>query len=116
MSSLTPLSPALSINERRDRSAITLYLVGELELEGAELLRVRLDELRRTYRGRLILDLRGLQFVASAGIAVLIAAEAYARRDGWVLEVRPGPPQVQRVFDICGLGDALPFTDAGHSG
>ncbi len=82
----------------------------DTRIGGSEHLRRRLETLRRTYRGRLVIDLGGRDFVPSTGIATLIDADAYARRDGWVLQLRPGPPEVQRVFALCGLLRRLPFT------
>lgn len=102
--------PVLGIEELRGSGRVTLRVHGELDAAGSEPLRDRLDVLRRTYRGRLVIDLRGVTFIASAGVAVLVEADAYARRDGWVLELRQGPPEVRRVFEVSGLLDRLPFT------
>jgi anti-anti-sigma factor len=102
--------PVLRIDERRHRRTITLALSGELDIAGGQALEARLDQLRRTYRGRLVIDLSELTFVSSSGIAVLVRADTCARHDGWVLELRQGPPPVRRVFEICGLADRLPFS------
>lgn len=110
MGSLAMSDPVLQVDEHRHRGTITLTLHGELDIAGGEVLRARLDELRRTYRGRLVIDLSGLEFVSSTGIAVLMHAHRYARGGGWVLQLRPGPPMVQRVFEIAGLDDRLPFS------
>jgi stage II sporulation protein AA (anti-sigma F factor antagonist) len=100
----------LQIDEHRHAGQITLALTGELDIVGGELLRARLDDLRRTYRGRLVIDLGGLTFLSSTGIAVLMHAHGYARTDGWRLQLRQGPPEVRRVFELCGLLEHLPFT------
>jgi anti-sigma B factor antagonist len=101
--------PVLRIDEHRHRGTIRLALSGELDIAGGRALEARLDELRRTYRGRLVVDLSALTFVSSTGIAVLVHAHRYAEHDGWLLELRHGPPDVRRVFEICGLADRLPF-------
>jgi anti-anti-sigma factor len=85
---------------------------GELDLDGASTLRGHLDRLKRSYRGRLVLDLGAVEFIQSAGIAVLLEANAYASRDGWTLQIRPGPAHVQRVLGFTGMADRLPLTDA----
>ena len=110
MGSSTMPDAVLQIDERRHAGQITLALAGELDIEGGELLRTRLDELRRTYRGGLVIDLGGLTFVSSTGIAVLVHAHSYAQADGWRLQLRQGPSEVRRVFEICGLLEHLPFT------
>jgi anti-sigma B factor antagonist len=58
------------------------------------------------------LDLSGLRFIDSTGIGVLFRLEADARERGVALSILPGPREVQRVFELAGLGDALPFTPA----
>jgi anti-anti-sigma factor len=78
-------------------------------IAGGQALEARLDQLRRTYRGRLAIDLSEVTFVSSSGIAVVVHAHRYAQHDGWVLELRQGPPDVRRVVQICGLADRLPF-------
>jgi anti-anti-sigma factor len=101
--------PVLHIDEHRHRGTIRLALSGELDIVGGQALEARLDQLRRTYRGRLVIDLSVVTFVSSTGIAVLVHAHSYAQHDGWVLELRQGPSDVRRVFQICGLADRLPF-------
>jgi anti-anti-sigma factor len=103
------LPAPLTIDERRGLGRISLVLDGELDLSGTRHLAEHLAQLRRTYRGRLVLDLRGLTWVDSSALGVLISADAYARQDGWVLEIVPGAPEIQRVFARCGLLDQLPF-------
>jgi anti-sigma B factor antagonist len=102
---------SIVIDERHGGGALTLRLRGELDLEGASCLRAHLERLQRSYRGRLVLDLGEVEFIQSAGIAVLLEADGYARRDGWMLEIRPGPAHVQRVLRFTGVLDHLPFTE-----
>ena len=56
-----------------------------------------------------VLDLRELTFMDSSGLRLILSAHAAARRDGAILEIVPGPPSVQRVFQICGVEDELRF-------
>jgi anti-sigma B factor antagonist len=58
-----------------------------------------------------VIDLRQLTFLDSTGIAALVEADSYARRDGWNLAIVKGPPQVQRVLELCGLTEVLPLAD-----
>ena len=56
-----------------------------------------------------VLDLAGLEFIDSTGLRVIVRGAEAARRDGWELRLRHGPPAVQRVFEIAGVLGALPF-------
>lgn len=58
------------------------------------------------------LDLSNLRFIDSTGIGVLLRLTSEAERRGVDLSIRPAPREVQRVFEVTGVGDALPFTDA----
>src|SRR3954447_22168416 len=58
---------------------------------------------------RVVLDLAALEFIDSTGLRVIARGAEAAHRDGWELRVRPGPPAVQRVFEIAGVLVALPF-------
>ena len=66
-----------------------------------------LSTLAQTHKGLIDIDLRQLTFLDSTGVA----ADSYARRDGWSLTIVKGPPQVQRVLEICGLTEVLPLAD-----
>ncbi len=56
-----------------------------------------------------LLDLRELTFMDSSGLRLILKAHAAARREGWSLQIVPGPPAVQRVFEICGVANELGF-------
>jgi anti-anti-sigma factor len=110
MSSITLALP-LTIDERRAAGAVRLNLAGKLDLTGAAQLTDHLTVLRRSYRGRLVVDLRDVTVISSAAVAVLLDADAYSRRGGWVLElVHPSPP-VQRTVARLGLLGRLPLRD-----
>jgi hypothetical protein len=85
-------------------------LVGEVTLRPRPREQVPVDARAnpsRTHRHRPTpADVLGLN-----GVTALVAADSYARRDGWSLAIVKGPPQVQRVPEICGLTEALPLAD-----
>ena len=58
----------------------------------------------------LTLDLSSLQFIDSTGIGVLVRMSDEAQRRGVELAITPGRPEVQRVFEVAGLDDVLPFS------
>jgi anti-anti-sigma factor len=89
----------------------TLTLVGELDLATTPRLNEYLTTLARTHKGLVVIDLRQLTFLDSTGVTALVTADSYARRDGWNLAIVKGPPQVQRVLEICGLTEVLPLAD-----
>ena len=58
---------------------------------------------------RIDLDLRGLEFIDSTGMGVIVRLNREARGRGVQLRLRRGPRSVHRVFELSGLADALPF-------
>ena len=57
----------------------------------------------------LTLDLRNVTFIDSTGVGVLLRIHEEAERRGVELAIEPGPPEVQRVFEVAGLTGLLPF-------
>jgi anti-anti-sigma factor len=55
-----------------------------------------------------VLDLRGLAFIGSSGLRVIVLAH---RRLAERLVVVKGPRSVQRVFELCDMDRPLPFVD-----
>ena len=58
---------------------------------------------------RLTLDLSQLTFMDSTGLGLVLSAQRLCRASGAEFALVPGPRQVQRVFEITGLLDVLPF-------
>jgi anti-sigma B factor antagonist len=101
--------PSFAITLTRGPGRVTLALAGEMDMTTTPRLQKYLSTLAQTHQGAIVIDLRQLTFVDSTGIRALVAADRHARRDGWHLTILNGPPHVQRVFEISGLSDVLPF-------
>lgn len=107
----------MDIDEYEHDGAHTLRLRGELDAAAVPSLEARVRGLCATDHVRgIALDLSGLLFVDSVGIAAIVLAARLCSVRGLELELLPGPRSVQRVFESTGLLDALPFRDAGASG
>jgi anti-anti-sigma factor len=72
-------------------------------------------EIRRAEDGdaeRIVLDLRELEFLDASGIRLLLHLSARSQSNGGRLRItRARLPQVQRVIELTGAGDVLPFVD-----
>lgn len=87
-----------------------IALNGELDLATVpiaeeELLRVEASE------DLIVLDLRGLTFVDSTGLRLMIAADRRARERNAAFVIVEGPPQVRRLFDLSGIAGHLEVID-----
>jgi anti-sigma B factor antagonist len=83
---------------------------GDLDMSTVEdveaALRSALDEGAK----RLIVDLRGLQFMDSTGITLLTRFNNASQRDGFDLALVRGDERIERLFMLTGLHEYFTFT------
>lgn len=85
-----------------------LTLTGELDLATAPELRAALYDAAEDAE-LVIVDLTALAFMDSAGLFTIVTAHRQFRDAGRRLALTPGQRQVQRIFELAGLADKLPF-------
>jgi anti-anti-sigma factor len=109
---LHPTHPgdALTIRSGRDDATWVIALHGELDLANGRELERELGRAEASDVDEIVLDLGALQFVDSTGIRLLLEATQRSVGDGGRLRILRGPEHVHRVFELCGVTDALPFT------
>ena len=96
----------VSVETRGGETAV--FLSGEVDHHGARALMAALDDTIATLLPmRLILDLSGVTFMDSSGIAVLLRANRQMALHGGAVRVRAIPPQPRKVLDAAGLGRIL---------
>jgi anti-sigma B factor antagonist len=86
--------------------AAHIRLSGELDVATAGKVTRALSDALELAR-EVVVDLRDLQFIDSAGVHVLVEATAAARRVSRRVLVLPAPPLVHAVFELTGTADAL---------
>ena len=101
------------IRAYHDGSAITVALAGEFDLVTAGPAREAITFAISEARQRLIVDLSEVTFIDSSGLHVLLAVHGLCRDAEPTLTIRPGPPNVHRVFELTNLVDRLPFETSG---
>jgi len=95
-----------------ERAAVRVRAIGSLDMATAPVLEQQLEELRDAGFRRLIVDLGGLWFMDSTGLQLALKWHGEARRDGFEIGFAPGPPAVQRVFELTGMTEQVPFIDS----
>jgi anti-sigma B factor antagonist len=63
--------------------------------------------------GTLVLDLRALTFMDSSGLHLTARWAMESSKDGFAFEIVPGPPPIQRVFELARMTAQLPFKEPG---
>jgi anti-anti-sigma factor len=101
----------LTVTAERDGDDVRVLFEGELDIAGAPEAEEALHGVEADGAANVTLDLRGLTFMDSTGLRLVVAANRRAEEQGRTLRVVRGPAAVQRVFELTGLEDKLPFVD-----
>lgn len=102
--------PYLTIEVTSTPEAHTVALSGEADLLGAPSIEAAVADAASEAQ-RLILDLRNLTFIDSSGLRALVRGHERCGTLGVELRVIPGPKNVQRLFELSGMNEILPFCD-----
>lgn len=101
----------LDVDTHEEDGAIRLVLSGELDISSASRVEEELDRVEAERPPVLALDLRGLAFMDSTGLRLIVSADARAREQGRRLAVVRGPEAVQRIFRVTRLDERLDMVD-----
>ena len=95
----------MEIQKEQNGGVLTVALSGRLDTATAPRLE---GELKRSLDGidRLVLDLEALEYMSSAGLRVLLAAQKVMNRQGEMI-VRKVNETIMEVFEVTGFVDIL---------
>lgn len=92
------------VTEEEVRAGVRrVTLSGELDLASAYAFDRRLLAVEQERPSMIVVDLRGLTMLDSAGLARLVSAQRRARRGGWKLVLVRGGKAIQRVLQMTQL-------------
>ena len=92
-----------------DGRCLTLRLMGELDHAAAQTVMPGIEDAVEEYLPRrCVLDLSGVSFMDSSGIAVILKPDRLLRQTGGALALSGVPEQVRRVLDVAGLTKIVP--------
>ncbi len=95
----------MTIEKTSEGTELTLALTGRLDTTTAPQLET---EMKRSIAGMesLILDFAGLEYLSSAGLRVLLAAQKVMNKQGKMV-IRHVNETISEVFEITGFSDIL---------
>ena len=96
--------------EHEDGRAV-IRPTGEVDLATARALEARLQEALALQTDEIVLDLRGVDFLGSTGLRVLVGFAESATEGGRRFAIVRGPRAVQRVIELTGVEELLPLVD-----
>ena len=102
------LDSPLTIDSVERGGSLVLVVEGELDIATSPLLDEALVQARATDAERIVVDLFRVSFIDSTGLHVLIK---HAREEAGQARIRltKGSPQTQRLFELSGAFEYLPF-------
>jgi anti-sigma B factor antagonist len=92
--------------------ATTLALSGELDLLSSPSLEQALGHAIESDAELVLIDLRGLEFMDSTGLHLLVQGQQRAHVSGRRYAVIRGNEQVQRLLDLTGVAEFLTIVDS----
>ncbi|GAB4212456.1 MAG: STAS domain-containing protein [Roseiflexaceae bacterium] len=99
----------MEVTQKRFNRVDLLTLTGRLDAASSQQFRSVLEALFDEGRYRIVLDLAGLDYIASPGLRVLIEARKRARDwkltdlEGGDVRIANLPPRIKEVFDLTGF-------------
>jgi anti-sigma B factor antagonist len=108
-----PVTSAFHIEIVNRDGGLVVRVEGELDVATAAVLDERLREVESTELGLITIDLAGVSFIDSTGLRALVEAHvrdcAGEHPAGGRLRITGGSEQAQKLFELAGVLDKLPF-------
>lgn len=89
----------------------TIVLTGEIDFSVAPRVRDRLWALVQEAGGDIVLDMAGLTYIDSSGLALLLELRKLLEEEGRGVRIRSIAPQVRKLFDLTQLAEVFGLPD-----
>jgi anti-anti-sigma factor len=99
----------LGITASEQGTTTTISLRGEWDLAHEPAIRRVINDVLERSPECVVLDLARLSFIDSTGVHAVIGLHKRAEHQGARVVIVPGPRAVQRIFELVGLTEVLPF-------
>ncbi|MBP5232476.1 MAG: STAS domain-containing protein [Planctomycetes bacterium] len=93
-----------------------IKLRGFLDAHTFEQLDSAIQELFSQGKYRLVVDLKDVEYISSAGAGVFIGSLAIAQENGGNIIITQPTPNVQEVFDLLGLSQIFTIFETSEEG
>jgi anti-sigma B factor antagonist len=111
-----PFDDVITLSTSTDADgSVTVTVVGEVDTFTAPVLRASLDTQLEQQPSELVIDLCGVQFLGSAGLAVLVETQKSARSRDVGLKLVASTRAVTRPLEVTGLIDLFTIVDGNGS-
>jgi anti-anti-sigma factor len=104
------VEPSLRVEADYDGSHVTIVVEGELDVSGARQLQASVSEAleRLTWDRSITIDVRGLTYTDSSGLAGLLRARAASDEVAVAFRISEPSPALRRLIEMAGVANLLP--------
>jgi anti-sigma B factor antagonist len=107
-----PFDDVITLSTSEENGVVTVTVVGEVDTFTAPVLRSTLDSQLELQPKELVIDLSGVQFLGSAGLAVLVETQKSSRSREVELRLIASTRAVTRPLEVTGLIDLFTIADS----
>ena len=107
-----PFDDVITLSTSSEDGVVTVTVVGEVDTFTAPVLRSTLDSQLELQPRELVIDLSGVQFLGSAGLAVLVETQKSSRSREVDLRLIASTRAVTRPLEVTGLIDLFTIADS----
>ena len=107
-----PFDDVITLSTSTEDGSVTVTVVGDVDTFTAPVLRSSLDTQLEQSPRELVIDLSGVQFLGSAGLAVLVETQKSARARNVDLRLIATTRAVTRPLEVTGLIDLFTIADS----
>ncbi len=105
------METGFSVEVRNEGAAAVIIVSGELDLASSPKFEQQLEQVSDSGTESLVIDLRGLEFMDSTGLSIIVSAHQRLSAQGRQLSLVRGPEQVQRLLRLTGVAERLRLVD-----
>ena len=106
----------MELNYQTNNRKLTVFLKGDLDHHAARGVMEKLErQIDQSAPLKFVLDLGGVTFMDSSGIALVIRAKRKTEFNGGKMTIVNVPTQAARVLEAAGLGSFFDFTSGGNT-
>jgi len=98
----------MDISKLQDQNGLTLILSGNVDSSAAPKLEAELIPELDNFEN-IVLDLKDIKYISSAGMRVLLMGEKKAKAKGGKQTIKNVSPFVMEIFDVTGFQNILNF-------
>lgn len=103
---------SMQIDMEYGRKALIVRLTGELDHHTADSVKLKMEEsLEKGTASHIVLNLRGLDFMDSSGIGVILGRYKQITAKGGKMVICNASPAVHRLFEMSGLFKIMTVVD-----